>query len=275
MRVGVDAQTGEQLGVELRLDGADRHVPAVGAGVGAVEGGGAVEEVGRAAVLPGAGTEQAVDHRDQRAGAVHHGRVDHLAAPARLPLEQGGEHADDEEHRAAAEVGADVERRDRRLRRPDGVQGAGEPEVVDVVPGAVGERAVLAPAGHPRVDQPRVAGESVVGADAEPLGDARAQPLDQHVGALHQPEDDVAAGRALEVDGDRGAAAVQRVPLRGHQLGATAGPVDPDDVGAQLGQQQAGVGGGAETGQLDDAGAREGAGGRQHGTHRNALRSTS
>ena len=36
-----------------------------------------------------------------------------------------------------------------------GVQGAGHRDVGDVVPGGPGERAVLAPAGHPGVDQPR------------------------------------------------------------------------------------------------------------------------
>ena len=70
----------------------------------------------------------------------------------------GGEHADDEVERAAAEVADEV---DRHLRRPAGpadrVQRAGEGDVADVVPGGVGERAVLAPAGHPAVDEARVA----------------------------------------------------------------------------------------------------------------------
>ena len=47
---------------------------------------------------------------------------------------------------------------------------------------------VLAPAGHPPVDELGVAGEALVGADAEPLHHARAEALDQRVGALDEVE---------------------------------------------------------------------------------------
>ena len=85
---------------------------------------------------------------------------------------------------------------DRLVRRPDGVQGAGQAEVVDVVPGPLGQRPLLAPAGHPRVDQPRVAGQHLVGTEAEPLQDAGPQTLDQHVGVVEQAEQDLAAAAA-------------------------------------------------------------------------------
>ena len=113
-------------------------------------------------------------------------------------LEQRGEHPDDEVERAAAEVADEV---DRHLGwsagAADGVQGAGDGDVADVVTGSLRERTVLAPAGHPAVDEPRVAGEAVVRAQAEPLGDAGAVTLQEHVGALDEGE----RGR----DGRRGA----------------------------------------------------------------------
>ena len=62
-------------------------------------------------------------------------------------------------------------------------QHARDREVVDVVADVAGERAVLAPAGHARVDEPRVAGAARVGTDAESLGDAGPEPFEQHVGA--------------------------------------------------------------------------------------------
>src|SRR5690606_6397698 len=92
-----------------------------------------------------------------------------------------------------------------------GVQGAGDGDVADVVPGGVGQGALLPPAGHPPVDELRVAGEAVVRADAEPLGDAGPEALDQHVGLLDHPEDDLPALVALEVDRDGALAAVAEV----------------------------------------------------------------
>ena len=65
---------------------------------------------------------------------------------------------------------------------------AGERDVVDVVAGRVRERPVLAPAGHAAVHEPRVAGEARVGADAEPLGHAGPEALDQRVGLLDQAQ---------------------------------------------------------------------------------------
>ena len=126
----------EQRGVELRLQRADGDVPAVGARVGVVERRPAVEQVGRPPVPPEPGAEQPVDHGDQRAGAVDHRRVDDLPAAA-------GRRA------RAARPGSPTTRNiepppksapmfsggDGLVRRPDGVQGAGQAEVVDVVPG--------------------------------------------------------------------------------------------------------------------------------------------
>ncbi len=161
--------------------------------------------------------------------AVDDGGVDDLAAAARAGLEQRGEHADDEVERAAAEVADEVDRHLGWSAGPaDGVQGAGDGDVADVVTGRLRERAVLAPAGHPAVDEPRVAGETVVGAEAEPLGDAGAVALEEDVGLLDEGERGREPVGVLEVEDDGGATAAQQVGLgrqRHRQRGLT-GPVD-------------------------------------------------
>ena len=240
-------------------------MPAVGAGVGVVERRAAVEEVARPPVLPQPDAEHPVDHRDQGARAVDHRRVDHLAPAAGRPLEQRREDPDDQEHRAPAEVRPHVQRRHGLVRGTDRVQGAGQAEVVDVVPGPRRERAVLAPAGHAGVDQARVAGQHLVRPGPEPLQDAGPQALHEDVGAVQQAEQDLAAGRRLQVDGDARPAAVDRVVLRADQQRSAAGPVDPDHVRAQLGQQHAGVRGRAEPGEFHDADPGQRAGRRLHG----------
>ena len=67
-------------------------------------------------------------------------------------------------------------------------QHARDRQVVDVVADVARERAVLAPTGHARVHEPRVAGPARVGPDAEALGDAGPESFEQHVGAFAQPQ---------------------------------------------------------------------------------------
>ena len=123
---------------------------------------------------------------------------------------------------------------------------------------------VLAPAGHPGVDQPGIAGQHLVGSDAEPLQHAGPQPLDEHVRGIEQAQQHVPPVGRLQVDRDTGPAAVERILRRVHDQPAATRAVDPDDVGAQLGEQHAGVGSGAQPGQFDDAEARQRAGGGLH-----------
>jgi hypothetical protein len=120
---------------------------------------------------------------------------------------------------------------------PDGVQHTGQREVVDVVPGAVGQRAMLAPSRHPRVDQTRVTGQTVGRTDAQPLGDAGAQPLDQHVGSLDQAQHSFPVGGVLEVERHRAATAKHLVALARDELQATWRAFHSNDVSAQISQQ--------------------------------------
>ena len=100
--------------------------------------------------------------------------------PGALRVEQPGDQPEGEQHPAAPEVGHQVERRRRQLAGATDVgERAGHRRVGDVVAGGLGQRALLAPAGHAPVDEPRVPGEAVVRSDAEPLGHPRPEALER------------------------------------------------------------------------------------------------
>ena len=108
------------------------------------------------------------------------------------------------------------------------------------VPRPLREWAVLPPAGHPRVDQTRVAREQVVRSDAEALGDAGPERLHEHVGSIGQTPYDVRAAGRLEVDGDRAAAPGKDVLAVRHEgQPRPAGTVDADHLGAEVGEHHA------------------------------------
>src|SRR5207344_3308912 len=93
-------------------------------------------------------------------------------------------------------------------------EGTSERDVVDVVPGGLRHRTVLAPPGHAAVDELRVAGEAHVGTETEPLGDAGPVTLGQCVSLLDEAEHQLHAFGLLEVDADRAAPAIQRFEVR-------------------------------------------------------------
>ena len=201
-----------------------------------------------------------MEHGHQRGGAVDHGGVDHLALAALGRLQQRAHDAVGEVHAAPAEVADQVEGRHRRLAlAADVTEGAGQRDVVDVVTGGLGVRALLTPACHAAVDQLGVAGQAVLGTDAQPLGDAGPEALDQGIGLLDQPQHRLDAVRGLEVDPDRPAAAGQQVHGRRVRIAAAhrLRTVDADDVGAHVGQLQRAEREGTQPGQLDDRDARE------------------
>ena len=185
-------------------------------------------------------------------GAVHDRGVDDLSLAGHPGLEQRGQQPDDEVRRTAAEVADQV---GRELRAVEGLahpeEGAGHRDVVQVVARGLGQRPVLTPAGHPAVDQPRVDGLALLGADAQPLGDARPHPLDEQVGAPDQLEHGRRRLGLLEVEGDTGAASVEehRGPAREH---LPAGPLHADHVGSEVGQDHARVRPGTDARDLDD-----------------------
>ena len=124
-----------------------------------------------------------------------------------------------DERAAAAEVGEQVDRRHRRAAfGADVPEHARDREVVDVVADVGGERAVLAPAGHARVHELRVARPARVGPDAEAFGDTGPEPFEQHVGLLAQLQHHLRAPLVLQVDADAAAAAVDH-GVRRHEAG--------------------------------------------------------
>jgi hypothetical protein len=111
------------------------------------------------------------------------------------------------------------------------------------VAGGLRERAVLAPAGHPPVDQPRIDRAAGVGAETQPFHRARAESFDQRIRLPDHREQVVDRARLLEVERERRTAARHHVEariVRDHVRRAArvrrARPVDPQDVGAQIRQ---------------------------------------
>ena len=173
--------------------------------------------------------------------------------------------------RAAADVGDQRRRHDRPVGRP-GVerQQPGAADVVEIVAGLVGARTGLAVAGDRAIDQPRIDRPHRLVAEPEPRHDARAELLDQHVGAFDQRLKLGAIRFALEVEHQAFLAAVEQ---REHRALAVetrlvmaqvlaARPLDLDHLGAGLGQQQGGERPRQERGEVED----EKPGQRLHGS---------
>ena len=186
--VGIgNAAAFEQDPVKMRLDGTHRQPFAVGALVGVVEMGAAIEKVAFSPIAPVSHRLQAVDGGHQQSGTVAHGRVHHLPLPGFSGFEQGGQQTDEQQHGAAAIVGDQVQRwRRPAVRAADGVQRAGQGQIIDIVTGGLRQWPGLTPTGHATVDQSRVPGQAELRSQAQPLHDAGPKALDQHVGALDQ-----------------------------------------------------------------------------------------
>ena len=132
---------------------------------------------------------------------------------------------------AAAEVGDQVQRRDRRpVAIADRPQRAGLRQVVDVVAGRHRQRPVLAPAGDPGEDQPRVDRRALVGPDAESLAGAGPEAVEQHIGLRSQVQQRLRL--VLDVEVDDALAAVHQVEVLARHRQA-AGPAHPHHVGAR------------------------------------------
>ncbi len=262
VRVG-DAGLLQEQGVELGFDGADGNVLAVGTAVGVVEVGAAIEQVAAAFLRPVAHGLEGVHHGHQQGRAVGHGGIDHLAFAGGACFEGCGEDADHQQHGATATVGNQVERHHRLAAGlADGVQRAGQGQVVDVMPSRVGQRAGLAPAGHAAVDETRVGGEAIVRAEAEAFHHAGAEAFDQHVGAGCQLFGGGEAFGLLQVEADDPPAAVEDVDLRVEEFRCRFGArrqlaLDAHDLGAQVGEDHAAHRGRAEGGEFNDPDAVE------------------
>ena len=107
-------------------------------------------------------------------------------------------------------------------------------------------------AGHRAVDQRRVLLRRRLGADAEAVHDAGPEVLDHHVGAVDQALRDLEVAGRLEVEGDASLAALEEGV--GRMLPARAARrVDVDDVGALVGEHDAGQRAGDVLAEIDNA----------------------
>ena len=156
---------------------------------------------------------------------------------------------------AAAEVPDEVEGGDGRTAPCSyRVQRPGEGDVVDVVPGRVGDGTFLAPTRHPAVDEAGVAGEAYVGADAEALRHSGAKAFDETVRLGHEPEDRLASGLGFHVDRDRAPAAVEEIEtgVALHPEAGVGDPIHADDVRAHVREHHRAHRPGADPGELDN-----------------------
>ena len=201
--------------------------------------------------------EQAGQGRD----TVGHGHIDDLS-PTRGPGgDDGSQQPHDGEHRAAAIVADQVQRRRRRpVARPHGVQHAAEADVVQVVADLIRQRPLLAPAGDAAEHQSGVGGLQRLGAVAQPLHHAGAEAFDHRIGRGGQGQDAVAVRRGFQVDRNRRTAAVQDRPahLVEHSRPGRGRAGQAQHLGAQVCQHHAGEGDGAQAVEFQDAQAGEG-----------------
>ena len=189
VEIGIVRQSGKpaQFGIELRFDRADRHVLAIQSLVGIVKMRAGIQQVDAAFVTPAHGRAKPPDHAHQQRRSIGHRAVDDLAMAGRARTQQARHHPERQQHAPAAEIADQVDRRSRFLAgAAAGVQCAGQRDVIDVVPGGLGQRPVLAPPGHPAVDQPRVVREQDIGAQAVAFHHARAKALDQPIGSADE-----------------------------------------------------------------------------------------
>ena len=107
--------------------------------------------------------------------------------PGSLGVDDGGQHAERQQHATATEIAHQVERGHRAIAGPPHrFEGTGQGDVVDVVTGSLRHGTCLTPAGHPSEDQPGIPSQADVRTQSEPLGDAGSEALHQPVGLLHQ-----------------------------------------------------------------------------------------
>ncbi|MNN50787.1 hypothetical protein D3C81_1653910 [compost metagenome] len=147
------AQTVDEGRVEAGLQRPYGDETAVPAGVAAIEGRAAVQQIGLAPVAPQAARAQGVEQAGQQGRAVGHGCIDDASAPGGLRLQQGRQHAADQHHGPAAVVADQVQRgRGRLIARAHRIEGAGQGDVVDVVADLIRHWPRLAPTGDAAVD---------------------------------------------------------------------------------------------------------------------------
>ena len=254
----VESKAPKELGIELALDGSHRHVATIGSSVDLVEVCTGIEHVGASLFAPEPRQLEGVRHRHQRRSSIDHRCIDHLTNASSSRLEKCRRHPEGEQHPAAAEVTDKVQRRDGRVTcTANGPKCSSDRDVVDVMPGAVAKRTILAPARHPSVDERRIDRQELLGPEAQALCDARTKALDEHIGIPDEILDEGDRIRVLEVDAHRGPRSIEQIPVRRAGRQRHTGPLQAEDICTGISQQHAAVGRWSDPCQLDDLDAAE------------------
>ena len=169
--------------------------------------------------------------------------------------ENSGNDAEGEPQRAAG-VAENGRGRDRLGARTLGQrQNAAQRQIVEIMARRLRQRPILPPAGHPAVDEPRIAFRAIGGAETEPLHHARPVALDQRVGGLDQRHRLLDRLGPLEVERDDPLAAPQR-QIRVREVEVVEPRLvradDRDHFRALVGQHAAGERPRADALELDD-----------------------
>ena len=106
------------------------------------------------------------------------------------------------------------------------------------MPGCVGQGSRLAPAGHAPVDQARIARQTDIGRQAQPLHDPGTKTLDQRVGTGDQLQGGGNALGAFQVQGDHLPVAVENINLGIEQIRAGSAARSGLALDAQHGRPQ-------------------------------------
>jgi hypothetical protein len=186
------------------------------------------------------------------AEGVDHGHLEVRAHPGALPVVQGGQDAAIGVH-AGRDVGDGDPRPGRALRCAGRHHQAGLALHEQVIGLLLAVRAVGAVAGDRAADQPGPVRAQRRRAEPEAVGGARGQVLDEHVGGVDEPAEEVAVTGFLDVEldallapvePDEVAGLAERGPVVAAGKVTAAGPFDLDDPRAEVGELTGGERGG-------------------------------
>jgi len=243
---------------EAMLHGPDGQVAAIGGRVDIVAGvamGQAVVAAHRCAPLF---VLQVQLQRQQAEYAVGHGDVDVLAGAGFFPLQQRQQNAHRGVQTAAGHVGDLHPGDDRRAAGfADQIQHAGGGQVIDVVTGAIPQRAGLPVAGDRTVHDARIDARQCSIVDFQPLHHPGPEALQHHVGVSRQAVENPATLAVLQIEGHVLLVAVNR---GGEKIVRTEAPVfHGDHPRAVIGQDHGTVRPRQQPRKIEHEGAGQGA----------------
>jgi hypothetical protein len=198
-------------------------------------------------------------HRGQQAQhAVGHGNVEVLALAGALPVEQGHDDAQGAVHATADQVRhRDAGNGRRAPLFAHQVQQARTAQVIDIVAGGVAHGAGLAVSGDGAVNDRGVHPAHGGVIHTQPFHHSRPESFHHHVRIPDQPEEDVAPGRRLQVQGH-----VVFVAIDGKYVFAPvpmARVLHGDDTCPVVGQDHGAVRARQQPGEVDDLNSGKGA----------------